>query len=418
MKVLWILYAPLGHLNEVLGFANAQSGTWIDGAMHSLLEADPDIQLKILTTAKIKAVRKQMVDRVEYCCLNAGMCPRGKKVSKRKLKLWVEEVRSFQPDLIHIWGTEFSIGNDLSREITDIPFVYRIQGAINAISKYPNGYLPLSAMGKKLGLISGLKLYKYKKDARFMKKQAETELQMIAKSKAIFSDNEWALKQYQMKLKNLNIYYDRLPIRSTFFENQWNLDKAQPHSLFCLAGRTAYKGIHNAIEAVHLLKQEFPDILLKIPGSISCRNPQWLFEPSYITYLKQLISDYGLEKNVVFLGMLNQQEMAAQMRESSVFVMPSVIENESATLREAMLLGMPVVSSFVGDIYETVVHGTNGLVYRYEEYEMLAYFIRELFLNPEKAIAMGAKARADMQEKYQNQNYGETLIKIYREVLV
>ena len=272
-------------------------------------------------------------------------------------------------------------------------------------------------MRKKLGFFAGLKLYKYKKDARFMEKQAEIELSMLEKSKAIFSDNEWALEQYRMKLRKLRVYYDRLPIRQIFFDNRWKAENARVHTLFCLAGRTAYKGLHHAIEAVHLLKEEFPDILLKIPGTIESRNPKWLFEPSYITYLKQLIAQYGLEQNVVFLGKLSQEEMAQEMLGSQVFVMPSVIENESATLREAMVLGMPVVSSFVGDIYETVIHKENGYLYRYEEYEMLSYFVRELFLNPEKAIAMGQNAYLTMQEKYQNQNYGETLVKIYREVL-
>lgn len=418
MKVLWILYAPLGELTRVLHFRHAQSGTWIDGAMHSLLEADSDLQLKVLTTAPMKEIRSKTVERVEFCCIPGGMCPRGKRLSQSALSLWVEQIKAFSPDLIHIWGTEFSIGGDLKKAFPNIPFVYRIQGAINAISKYPNGNLSFSDMAKKLDLVSALKLQKYKKDIRFMKKQAELELDMIQSAAAIFSDNEWAIMQYKMKIPTLKVYYDRLPIRQAFFDNRWKMENAKPYTLFCLAGRTAYKGIHQAIEAVHLLKEEFPDILLKIPGNISSKTPKWLFEPSYITYLNRLISEYGLEQNVVFLGQLTQEEMVQEMLSAQMFVMPSVIENESATLREAMLLGMPVISSFAGDIYETVVHGRNGFLYRYEEYELLAYFIKKLFLNPELAEKMGECATLDIKEKYQNENYGETLMKIYREVLV
>ncbi len=417
MKVLWIMYAPLGQLSTSFGFGLAQSGTWIDGAMESLLEEEPSVQLTILTTTKIKEIRRKTENRVEYVCLNLGRCPRGKSTSPGKLEVWISEINRIKPDLIHIWGTEFSIGYDIARRIKDIPIVYRIQGAINAISKYPNGHLSVKQMKQKLSLFDRLKANKYYKDSRFMEKQAEMELKMIQSSSAIFSDNEWALMQYQMKLPHLPVYYDKLPIRSIFSEQTWTYEKARPNSLFCLAGRTAYKGIHQVIEALALLKQEFPDILLRVPGSISSRNPKWLFEPTYITYLKNLIRMYHLEDNVEFLGALSSREMAEYMCQSSIFVMPSVIENESATLREAMMLGMPVVSTFVGDIYETVVHRENGLLYRYEEYEMLAYHIKTLLKDNILAQRLGEQAKLFMEQAYQNENYGKTLVEIYRKVL-
>ncbi len=417
MNILWILNSPIGSISEALQLSRAQSGTWIDGAMESLLEADGDVKLTILTTTKIKETRRKTEGRVEYVCLNLGRCSRGKSTSKEKLDVWVSEIKKINPDLIHIWGTEYSIGYDLAKEIKNIPIVYRIQGAINSISKYPNGHLSVRKMKQELSFFDGLKANKYDKDSRFMEKQAELELRMIEKSAAIFSDNEWALMQYQMKMPKLPVYFDKLPIRSVFFEKSWSLQDAKPHSLFCLAGRTAYKGLHQAIEAVNLLKEEYPDILLQIPGSIASRNPRWLFEPTYITYLKKLIQKYGLENNVKFLGALSSEQMAEYMTKSHVFIMPSVIENESATLREAMTLGMPVVSAFAGDIYETIVHKQNGLLYRYEEYELLAYHIKTLFLDSDFAVSLGQNASRFIRQEYENQNYGKTLVGIYHKVL-
>ncbi len=417
MNVLWILNSPIGEISNVLNLSRAQSGTWIDEAMVSLLEADRNMELTVLTTSKIKETRRKKEGRVEYVCLNLGRCPRGKSTSSKKLKAWLSEIERIHPDLIHIWGTEFSIGYDLAKCIKHIPIVYRIQGAINAISKYPNGHLPVKQMKKELSFFDGLKANKYNKDSRFMEKQAEMEFKMIQESTGIFSDNEWAVMQYKMKLPKLPSYYDKLPIRKVFSERRWKHTEARPHSLFCLAGRTAYKGLHQAIEAIHLLKEEFPDILLCIPGSVASRNPKWLFEPTYITYLKKLIQKYGLENNVEFLGALTSDQMAEYMCQSSIFVMPSVIENESATLREAMMLGMPVVSAFVGDIYETVVHRKTGMLYRYEEYEMLAYHIKTLFLDSNLAESLGQSASEFMKQEYADEHYGKTLFRIYGEIL-
>ncbi len=417
MKVIWILNSPIGRISEVLQLSRAQSGTWIDAAMESLLEADQSVELAILTTAKIKETRRKNENGVEYVCLNLGRCPRGKSTPKSKLRLWTSEIERINPNLIHIWGTEYSIGYDLAKEIKHIPIVYRIQGAINSISKYPNGHLSVRSMKKELSFFDGLKAKKYEKDSRFMEKQAELELRMIGASSGIFSDNEWALMQYQMKLPEVPVYFDKLPIRKVFLENCWKLEDAEPHSLFCLAGRTAYKGLHQVIEAVALLKKDFPDILLRIPGSIASRKPTWLFEPTYITYLKKLIQKYDLEKNVVFLGALTSEEMAEYMCKSHVFVMPSVIENESATLREAMAVGMPVVSSFAGDIYETVVHRETGMLYRYEEYELLAYFVKTLFSDADLATGLGQRASAFIRKKYEDYDYGKNLCEIYNKVL-
>ena len=417
MKILWILNSPIGEISKALNLSHSQSGTWIDAAMESLLTESKDIELEILTSSAIDAIRRKVVGRVEYVCLNAGRCMIGKSTSKFNLKIWVSEIRRLKPDLIHIWGTEFSIGYDLAKEIKDIPIVYRIQGAINSISKYPNGHLPVRTMKKELSLLERLKANKYEKDSRFMEKQAEMELSMVKESAAIFADNEWALMQYHMKMPKIPIYFDQLPIRKVFFENTWELDKTTPHSLFCLAGRTAYKGLHQAIEAISLLKEEFPDILLRIPGSIASRKPKWLFEPTYITYLKKLIKKYGLEKNVEFLGALSSEQMAEYMLKSQVFIMPSVIENESTTLREAMTMGMPVVSSFAGDIYEVVVHQETGLLYRYEEYEHLAYFIKTLFNDTKFSVEMGKRASAFLKKKYEGHHYGKILCDIYQKVL-
>ena len=110
---------------------------------------------------------------------------------------------------------------------------------------------------------------------------------------------------------------------------------------------------------------------------------------------------------------LNTEEMISYMRQAKVFVMPSAIENESSTLREAMFLGMPVVSSFAGDIYETVVHGENGFVYRFEEPEMLAYFTRMLLNSPKLSIQLGAKAGESIRNLYADYNYGKSLLEVY-----
>ena len=53
---------------------------------------------------------------------------------------------------------------------------------------------------------------------------------------------------------------------------------------------------------------------------------------------------------------------------------------------EAQLLGVPVIASYVGGVPDMVTHGETGLLYRFEEVEMLAEGIRNLFMNMALAL--------------------------------
>jgi glycosyltransferase involved in cell wall biosynthesis len=90
-------------------------------------------------------------------------------------------------------------------------------------------------------------------------------------------------------------------------------------------------------------------------------------------------------EHVEFLGPLSEDQMIEQYLQSNVFVCPSSIENSPNSLAEAQMLGVPNISSFVGGTLNMVKHGKNGFLYRFEEIEMLAYYIDEIFQQKEKA---------------------------------
>ena len=100
---------------------------------------------------------------------------------------------------------------------------------------------------------------------------------------------------------------------------------------------------------------------------------------SYPRYIAQLITKYNLEDKVIFLGLLDEQNMRNRFLKSHVFVSPSSIENESNSVGEAMLLGMPVVSSYVGGVYNFMENQNEGYFYQYDAPYMLPYYICKVF---------------------------------------
>lgn len=165
------------------------------------------------------------------------------------------------------------------------------------------------------------------------------------------------------------------------------------------------------------MKAKYPELKLAIPAMSSKMKSDirsTIKETPYVALLKKIIRENSLEHNVVFLDRLSPEELADFMRTCRVFVNPSVIESNCMSLREAMCLGMPVVSAFAGSIQEYVCNGENGYLYRYEEDEVLSRILCRLFENEEECARIGANARSSMQAFYSG---GESLGEIYTSVL-
>ena len=108
--------------------------------------------------------------------------------------------------------------------------------------------------------------------------------------------------------------------------------------------------------------------------------------------------------------------MASRMSECNVFIMPSCIENHSSTLREAMIVGAPCVSSFVGSVGEFITNGENGFVYRYNEKDTLAYYVMKLFEDDNLAMKISENSKKTIKTHFPQESIGEKLKQLYLNV--
>lgn len=413
MNILWITYAVLGKASELLYNTPIQGGGWIDCNMYALKNIDSKIDLTILSLGN---KNRRLVDDngVVYIEIAGIKKRRGLKNSDDSVK-WGRIISKLKPDLIQVYGIEYSNGYDVLQVAhkLKIPILYYIQGLMCSFVPYKYGGLTLRELIK-TGTIDGIiKLPKYYLDYKLFNKQAIIEKKIIKECDGVIIDGEWTKRYLKCLNRNVKINYAYLPVSKCFLSNKWNHKENHNYSIFTIAGRSPYKGLHNVIKAVGLLKNTYPDICLKIPGNMEYASA--IRRPSYISYISKLIKEYKLEKNVVFLGQLTPEQMAEKMLESDLFVMPSCIENHSSTLREAMYIGMPCVTSNVGCIPEMIINGQNALTYRYEEYIQLAGCIDELLSNPQKRYLLGQNAYKSIRNKYPQEAIGAQLTKIYNE---
>jgi len=111
-----------------------------------------------------------------------------------------------------------------------------------------------------------------------------------------------------------------------------------------------------------------------------------------------LLNELGLQDRFFFLGF--RQDVPEILGDLDVFVLSSTCEGFSLATIEAMAAGKPVVVTQSGGPQEIVEDGHTGLLVPPAEPRALAARICELLCNPERAAALGHKARVKVESKF------------------
>ena len=114
--------------------------------------------------------------------------------------------------------------------------------------------------------------------------------------------------------------------------------------------------------------------------------------------------------------MISQEQLAEQYAKTRVFVLSSSIENHASSLKEAMMVGTPSIATSVGGVPEYVRHGENGFLYRFEEYEIMAGYIKKLFEEDSTAAKISKNGRKDMYYLHSGNNVYKTICDIYKKI--
>jgi len=201
--------------------------------------------------------------------------------------------------------------------------------------------------------------------------------------------------------------YDVLP--NVFDEDIFYPPTAPPDAgergarLLTVAGLVPKKGIDYLLEAVRDLRRDVPGLTLDIVGD----------GPERRRY-EEICARYGIDDAVRFHGLLEKDAIAGIMRESDLFVLPSLFENLPCVLIEATACGMPVVATDVGGVSE-IVDETNGILVRPCDSAELRHAIKYALRRLEQYDTLEIASRS--RESYGGEVVGANLDRLYREVL-
>lgn len=164
------------------------------------------------------------------------------------------------------------------------------------------------------------------------------------------------------------------------------------------------KGVQVLLEAFSVLLQQFSDLKLLVGGT----GP-------YSDYLKTRAEEMGLGGKTEFLGFLGEEQRNYHLKQSDVAVFPSLYEPFGIVALEAMAAQIPVIVSDTGGLSEVVTHGIDGYKAPPGRPDILAYYIREVLVNPGLARDLSRRAWKKVLTVYDWQNIAVETLEAYRE---
>lgn len=151
------------------------------------------------------------------------------------------------------------------------------------------------------------------------------------------------------------------------------------------AGRLSREKNHKMlINAFHKLKAKHPDYCLYIYGEGILR-----------TKLERQIEELGLTTSVFLPGSVN--DLHEKIADAEIFVLCSDYEGMSNALVEAMMMGLPCISTRYDGVTELIRDGINGLLVRPGDDEQLYRKLNILIKNKEKALYMGLQGQRSVE---------------------
>ena len=412
MKIIWLVNQPLPAISRCEGLPVKVTEGWLVGLSEVLVKES----VCFPQSFKQEGVKGETDGYAYYGFYKKNVysvTPAGKVRDCLKQFLQTE-----MPDIIHLMGTEFSHGYEMFMACNDLKccerMVVSVQGLAFCCAEEYMGGLTKAVFTKQtlrdMLLRDGLKKQKKKMAVR-----GEWEKKLLIGVRHVIGRTDWDYETVK-KINSEAIYHkNNENLRSIFYECKWEAEKSEPFRIFI--GQITYplKGFHFALQALAQLQTEFPSAKIYVAGRNIEKKAVWR-RTYYQKYLLTQIKELGLTKKVIFLGELPAEEICRQYLRANVFVLPSVIENSSNALGEAMLLGVPCVAARVGGTPTVLKEGKEGLLYSAESAEELSDCIRKIFTDGELAGQISAAARRHAGITHDRKENCKELLHIYRSV--
>ncbi len=181
--------------------------------------------------------------------------------------------------------------------------------------------------------------------------------------------------------------------------------------LLTLARLDSRKGHDIVLRALPTVLASYPNTLYVIAGKGDNEH-----------HLRNLVSQLGLEQNVIFTGFISEEDKAPLYFASDVYVLLSrqedvKVEGFGITLLEASACGRPVVAGKHGGVVDAVEDGRTGLLVDPHDPNEVAKTINCLLKDTDFAYELGRNGRLKVEKEANWVNVAEQTWAIFHETM-
>lgn len=415
MKVLW--------LSSKMTFPEACNeikisvpilGGWLYSGATALLETNPAIELAVAALYSGKEFKCIDKYKIKYYLIPSKG---GNKKYNALLEPYLKRIKSeFKPEIVHIHGSEYPHGLAWVKACGNENVVVSIQGLVSVYARYFLGGIPIKDIKNSITFRDIIRndslLFQQKK----MYRRGEYEIELLKNVSHVIGRTTWDRSNSWAINPKANYHFCNETLREKFYDSKWEYGKCEKQTIFLSQAHYPIKGIQQIVKALPIVLKHYPDTMVYVSGS-NFMKPSFLRRNGYASYLSKLMKKSGVADRFKFIGMLNEEEMVNQYLKANVFVCPSSIENSPNSVGEAQLLGTPCIASYVGGSMDMIQDGESGFLYRFEEVELLAMRICEIFSASALAEKISINEQIVARKRHNKKKNGECLNEIYNMVL-
>ncbi len=409
MKVLWFTPTPAN--------ADTYFNTDLKGSGGWLKALDQDLQHHVdLHVAFLKKHEKSFgYQKTTYHPVYAKRSVGNKWLRKfsgqqkhdKLIQKSMDIVNAVKPDIIHIHGSE-SIFTAIAPH-TDIPLVLSIQGNITVyLHKFFSGiekkYLHQRSGALKKPL-QWLKPAPFAYKHKIFKHAAQHEQLYLRHIKNFIGRTDWDRRISLIMAPHRKYFVVNEFMREAFYENQWQPHPTEKTIIHTTNDNNYFKGFETLCHALHLLQKNGIHAEWRVAGIKE--------DDLIVKIVKRKLKDKFPKKDLILLGALNEKNLIERMLQADIYVMPSHIENSPNSLCEAMMLGMPCISTVAGGTPSLMTDKHDGILIQSGDPYSMAGAIAELSEDREKAAALGRKARLTAMLRHDKKTIIKNLIQVY-----
>ena len=452
MRVLWVCNIMLPVIAQALSQEYSVREGWLSGILGRYLETENGAELStadVTDSAASPGGRQQGAETAAALTLGIAfpVAPGREELSQRlQLGSYKKEVacygfaedlehperydsamearflqilEDFQPDLVHIFGTEFPHGYACAK-VFHRPerTLVGLQGLCISCADNYMADLPENVQNSST-LRDILKKDSIRQQQEKFYQRAENEKKLLLSVGHVTGRTTFD-KTISLEINPSLVYHTmNETMRPQFYSGCWEIEKTVPGEIFISQGDYPLKGFHYLLQAMQEILQNCPEAHIKVAG-ISVLGVNGIKSrikiPAYGKYLRRLILKNRLEGKVRVLGNLSAEEMKREYLSAQIFVCPSAVENSPNSVAEGQLLGVPVAASRTGGIPDVVKDGVSGLLFEKGNIHELAACVSRILTDKQLAKELSASERETAAKLYNGENNYQKLIEIYQSI--